>query len=164
MNQHDSSWFQQHLLRGLFVVALCWLTVVAPLLLFGDALFEIVTEGSFFHDILENWFMPIALLVGLVVSFLLFWVWSQLLKVPPETSLRFQLTRLLLYGVIVYVVLTVVVAVGSMIIDPPWRESDNLQHIPLVFYATLFYPPVLAPIVTVLVFWRMALRKTRVAS
>lgn len=59
----------------------------------------------------------------------------------------------------VFLGLTLLVITVALLIDPPPWDSDNLQYIPLVFFATVFYPPMLTPAVTTVMIWRTIVKK-----
>jgi hypothetical protein len=149
------SWSWRHALQGLFPLTLPWI----PLFLFADHFYDAAPEGSRWHHVIEILLVPAFLFGGVLLSLLLYRLWPGFLRVPGRVPIWFLVTRILANTLIVYVVLTLLTVFVSLLIDPPPWKSDNLQYIPLVFFAVVFYPPLLTPIIALIAIWRSIIRK-----
>ena len=149
------SWVRRHALRLLFPLTLPWV----PLFLFANDFYNAMPEGSKFHNLIENLLVPAFLIVSVLLSILLYRLWPSFLRVPGRVSVRFLLIRIIVNTLLVYVALTIITILVSLLLDPPPWKSNNLQYIPLVFFAVVFYPPLLTPKVSLITIWRSILRK-----
>jgi len=46
----------------------------------------------------------------------------------------------------------------SLFIDPPPWKLDKPYYIPMIFFAVMFYPPVLTPMFALITIWRSILK------
>lgn len=151
------SWVRDNALRILFPLTLPWV----PLFLSVDYFYKVMPEGSRLHNLIEYLLVAGFLVASIFFSILLYRLWPGFLRVSGGVSIWFVVTKIIVNTVFVYIALTVVTVLVSLVIDrPPWK-SDNLQYIPYVFFAIVFYPPLLTPVFAVMAVWRSIVRKTR---
>ena len=150
------AWVGYNALRLLFPMTLPWV----PLFLSADYLFKAMPEGTPLHGFLEHLLVPGGLALSVLFSMLLYRIWPGFLRISQKVPLGFLITRTLLNLVLVYVILTVVTLVVSLLLDPPPWQSENPQYIPLVFFAVVFYPPMLTPTLTIIAIWRSIVKRT----
>ncbi len=117
-------------------------------------------EGTLLHGLLEHLMVPGALALCILLSILLYRIWPAFLRIPQKVPIGFLLTRTLINLVLVYVILTVVTLVASLLLDPPPWQSENPQYIPLVFFAVVFFPPTLTPTLAIIAIWRSIVKQT----
>lgn len=151
------TWLRQNSFRLLFPLTLPWI----PLFLFANDLYSIVPDENRFHHVFENLLIPLSLLLSVFLSWLLYRGWPAFLLIPKKVSLRFLVTQVIFKTLFVYIFLTAITIVFSILLDPPPWKTDNLQYIPLVFFAVIFYPVLLTPPVAIVAIWRALLQEAR---
>ena len=148
---------KQHILQVLFPLTLPWF----PLLLFANELTKALSEGNMLHNLSENLLISLSLAGSGFLCLILYRWRPGFLKVPKTVSFLFLLTRSIINTLGMYVVVTIIVALITLLLDPPPWKSDNVQYIPLIFFAIVFYPPVLTPSLAVISVWRSTVRQAK---
>ncbi|HHD64412.1 MAG TPA: hypothetical protein ENK96_08650 [Desulfobulbaceae bacterium] len=151
------SWAWNNALRLLFPLTLPWV----PLFLSADFFYNAVPEGRWLHSIIEDFLVPAFLVASIIFSILLYRLWPGFLRVQGRVSVWFIFTRIIVNTFLVYIILTVVTVLVSLLIDPPPWKSDNPQYIPMVFFTVFFYPPLFTPLFALIAIWRSILVKAR---
>lgn len=151
----DIPWILRHSLRLLFPFTLPWI----PLFLFANDIYNAVPEGHRYHTWIENLLVPAFLTFSVLLSIILYRFWPSFLRVPGRIPARVWVIRILVHPPLIYILLTILTLPVSLLLDPPPWNSNNPQYIPLVFFAVVFYPPLLTPMVTLITIWRAILRK-----
>ena len=148
---------KQHILQAIFPLTLPWF----PLLLFANELTKALSEGGVLHNFSENLLISFSLAGSAFLCLILYRWRPGFLKIPKTVSFLFLLTRSIINTLGMYIIVTIIVALISLLLDPPPWKSDNVQYIPLIFFAIIFYPPVLTPSLAVISVWRSTLRKAK---
>ena len=148
---------KQLALQAIFPFTLPWF----PLFFVYNDLIHAFPEGSLLHNISEKFPVPFSLAASILLCLPLYRWQPDLLKIPATVSFPFLLVRGVVNTPLMYVAITIAVALISLLLDPPPWKSDNLQYIPLVFFTVFFYPPVLTPALAVVSIWSSALQKAR---
>jgi len=151
------SWVWKNALRVLFPFTLPWI----PLFFSAEYFYNVIPEGKWFHDLIEILLIPAALVVSMLFSVMLYRLWPAFLRVDGKVTIWFIVKKLLVNTLLVFVVLTVITVLVSLFVDPPPWKSDNPQYIPIVFFAIVFYPPLLTPMFVLIAMWRSILLKDR---
>lgn len=152
-------WVRTNALRLIFPLTLPWI----PLFLSAEYFYNLTPEGEWLHKILESVLIPGALVVSILVSMLMYRLWPAFLRVDSKVTVWFVLKKTLVHTVVVYFILTIATVLVSLLLDPSW-ESKDVQHIPYVFFAVIFYPPLLTPVFVIIAIWRSILQKTRACN
>jgi len=154
-NPSAASRIKRHALQALFPLTLPWV----PLFFFAGDLYGAAPEGSLWHYLIENFLIPGVLAASILISLILYHIRPDFLRIPANVSVRFLVSRIIIHFLLVYLVLTVLVLFFSLLIDPPPWDSKSPQYIPLVFFAVIFYPPLLTPVIAIISIWKSACRK-----
>ncbi|MBT8358712.1 MAG: hypothetical protein KJO61_13200 [Deltaproteobacteria bacterium] len=151
------SWVGKNALRILFPFTLPWI----PLFFSAEYFYNVIPEGKWFHDLIEIFLIPAALVVSMLFSVMLYRLWPAFLRVEGKVTVWFIVKKLLVNSLLVFIVLTVVTVLVSLFADPPPWKSDNPQYIPIVFFTVVFYPPLLTPMFVLIAMWRSIVLKDR---
>ena len=153
-------WILRHSLRLLFPLTLPWI----PLFLFANDIYNAVPEGHRYHTLIENLLVPAFLSFSVLLSIVLYRFGPGFLRVPGRVPVSFWVLRVIIHPLVIYILLTILTLFVSLLLDPPPWNSNNPQYIPLVFFAVVFYPPLLTPIVAFITIWRSILQKAEETS
>ena len=83
------------------------------------------------------------------------------LHIKGKVPIWFTIKKICINTFFVFIVLTVLTVLVSLLIDPPPWKSDNLQYIPIVFFTVVFFPPLLTPMFALIAIWRSISQKIR---
>lgn len=150
------SWAGENRFRILFPFTLPWI----PLFYFAEYLYGLAPEGSVLHNLFESLIVPGALVVSALFSIALYRLWPSFLRVKGKVPVWFAVKKIVINTLLVFIALTVLTVLISLLIDPPPWESDNPQYIPMVFFAVVFFPPLLTPIFALIAIWGSIVRNS----
>ena len=147
--------FRVNVLRLFFPLTLPWI----PLFWAAESLSRNFPEGSSLHNVIEIFLVLGGLGVSIFLSLVIYRLLPEFLRIPKKVSLKIWLYTFITRSVIVYLGLLFLTFILFLVVDPPPWNSENPQYIPVVFFAIVFYPPLLAPPITIIVIWRSIMKK-----
>ncbi len=161
------SWLREQLLRLLFPLTLVWL-FLGMFSLEIDKLFGLILipEGHRLHNIIEviiAVIVPVILIVIFgAISLSLYRRWHGFMLVPQSISLSFLIIRLFIYAPLLFVLLAVISFVGWwLLVVMPFEDPKHTQYGLSAVFASVIYPSILAPAVTVIIVWLSAIRRQK---
>lgn len=143
------------MLKILFPPMLAWCIC----LMFGEELFAVVPEGQRLHNVFEVIIIPLIIVMCSTAAIYIYRHWPGFLRVPQSESLIMLLVRMLIYMPLLYVLLASIIGVTWYIFILPGEDQSHSQYGLSVFFASVFYPIMLTPSVTIIAVWLSAMRK-----
>ena len=149
------AWFRENVLELSFTLTLPWI----PLFWTAEFLYRNFPADSSLHNVIDIFQFPGGLGVSILLSLVIYRFLPEFLLILQKMPLKFWLYTLISKSIIVYLGLLLLTFLLALVIDaPPWN-SESPQYIPLVFFAILFYPPLLAPPIAIIDIWRSIMKK-----